>query len=635
MIGIITRHPSDLLDILQQAPISTIVMKPEEVRGHDLGLCTAIAILGGTDNEPLLFLPQDRVALERQLRSGKRIFSEYCASLGDLYYEAPVATRFERLVYCGGTGVIEGLQPGEILDSQCNSRIRPHEIACAKRRPILQYANVKAHSKVEVGEAIPGGISDRALWLDEPDNLLVCNFRLADCLKTRFAPVEKWQSVIHYIVAWLCGEPIELPTFPSACRFQDFDPLSSLQEQVEAGIARSLSWYEAAGMLVNGGRDGVKEGLGTEVYPGGGQRVIPTIRADCTAETSLAFYMNYLRTGKIEDKDVAQRLIAVCFDHMQYKEEGPLKGMLRWTQEAWGVCYQDDAARVLIPQLLHALYSGTDEYLAECVDALHFLVRTTGTDGTRVQRTDNIHLSPERLAALATEPGHFYSAHYNAYYLGALLLAYRLTGIEVFKQVGIKGLEALMAVYPNTRREYSETQELCRLILPLSWLYWVTGEARHKEWLYQATADLLRFKHPSGGILEWDSGYRSDRNDAQEGEESTLLVQNGDPVVDQLYSMNWLPIGFSQAYLVTKDRYFMEQWEEVARFFISTQIHSSNPMIHGAWARAFDVEKKQVYGLTADVGWGPWAIESGWTVAEIAAGLNMGLLAEQLMKHYE
>ncbi len=29
-----------------------------------------------------------------------------------------------------------------------------------------------------------------------------------------------------------------------------------------------------------------------------------------------------------------------------------------------------------------------------------------------------------------------------------------------------------------------------------------------------------------------------------------------------------------------------------------------------------------------------WAIESGWTVAEIAAGLYMGLLEKQLGLHY-
>ncbi|WP_281287195.1 hypothetical protein [Paenibacillus hemerocallicola] len=38
----------------------------------------------------------------------------------------------------------------------------------------------------------------------------------------------------------------------------------------------------------------------------------------------------------------------------------------------------------------------------------------------------------------------------------------------------------------------------------------------------------------------------------------------------------------------------------------------------------------KVFGSPADMGWGPWAIESGWTVAEIAAGLMAGLMTDRL-----
>ncbi|GGD60175.1 hypothetical protein [Paenibacillus nasutitermitis] len=633
-IGVITRHTSDFQDILMKAPVNLVVMKPNELTLHDLDAMDAIAVIGGTHEEPLIFLPRDRVVLEKQLKNGKRIFSEFCGSIGHLYFAPPVTTRFDRLIFCGEEGDIDGLLPGDLLEEQCNLRIKPHDIACSTNRPILQYANVKAHSHMENIENLPGSISDRALWFDDPENLLVCNFRMADWVKTRFAPREKWRSVVDYIVSWLCGVPVKLERPDEAYHLRANDSSTPLDQQVASSVAQSIAWFSDAQMLVNEGKDGVKEGLGTEIYPGGKQRELAWIRADCTAETSLAFYMNYLRTGNDRDKEISDALISVCFDFMQYKDNGPLKGMLRWTEEAWGVCYQDDAARVLIPQLLKCLYSGSKEYLDECVDALQFLVRTTGTDGTRVQRTDNINLTEEHLSLLASTPGNYLCAHYNAFYLGALLLAYKITGIESFKQVGINGLETLMSVYPDTRREYSETQEVCRLIMPLSWLYWISGDDRHKEWLYKVTADLQRFRHESGGYLEWDTGYSSDRNESNEGEESTLLTRNGDPVVDLLYSLNWLPMGFAQAYFVTKDPYFKELWEGIAAFFHATQIQSSNKQIHGAWARALDVELMEVYGLAADVGWGPWAIESGWTVAEISAGLSMGLLEKDLTKHY-
>lgn len=192
-----------------------------------------------------------------------------------------------------------------------------------------------------------------------------------------------------------------------------------------------------------------------------------------------------------------------------------------------------------------------------------------------------------------------------------------------------------MSEYPDTRREQSETQEYCRLILPLSWLLWVTGDERHRQWLYRVVDDMQKFRHPSGAYLEWDDGYRAAmRHEIGKGE-SSLISRNGDPIVDLLYSNNWLPIGFMQAYFVTKDLKFKQLWEQHARFIVSSQLHSENPVIDGAWTRAFDVERNEVFGSPADSGWGPWSIESGWTVAEIAAGLLMGVQEQRLMPHYE
>ena len=79
--------------------------------------------------------------------------------------------------------------------------------------------------------------------------------------------------------------------------------------------------------------------------------------------------------------------------------------------------------------------------------------------------------------------------------------------------------------------------------------------------------------------------------------------------------------------------FFKTLWREMAEFFISSQLHSENELIDGAWARGFDLDKFEVYGIPNDVGWGPWAIESGWTVSEILAGLGFGLLPSEIELH--
>jgi hypothetical protein len=181
-----------------------------------------------------------------------------------------------------------------------------------------------------------------------------------------------------------------------------------------------------------------------------------------------------------------------------------------------------------------------------------------------------------------------------------------------------------MALYPDTDREQSETQEMCRLVLPLAALYDATGEERHREMLYRVVKDLETHKHPSGGYYEWDTGYTATCN-RESPTECSLLTENGDPVADLLYSVNWLPIGFAYAYYVTGDEWFRNLWNDVVRFCLRTQIISDNPLNNGSWCRAIDSSRREAYGMPHDVGWGPCAVESGWTVGEILMGIGFGI----------
>jgi hypothetical protein len=214
------------------------------------------------------------------------------------------------------------------------------------------------------------------------------------------------------------------------------------------------------------------------------------------------------------------------------------------------------------------------------------------------------------------------AAHYNAYYHAALLLAYKSCKKQVYYDMAKKGLESIMALYPNTKREQSETQEMTRLIFPLACLFEISGEDKHKDMLYRVTDDLQRLRHPCGGYTEWDTDYQANCSRREAGE-CSLLAVNGDPVADLLYSVNWLPLGFSYAYFVTKDRMFYNLWDDITRFVRLAQIQSKDKTLDGAWARAFDMERNEIYGVPHDTGWAPFSVESGWTVGEILMGLMM------------
>ena len=631
-IAVITGKRSDLYDLLKASEPGIACIKPGELEKFNLNDFSAFLLLGGTEEEPLILHAGERKLIEEQYQKGKRIFCEFVGSISWLYHDGMYSTRFERLVCCKEG--IPGLASGDILEDQCNTALKFWS-APKECRPILVY-NGKAmgHDTVVVDDEVLKDSNKYALFFCT-ENLLVCSFRMCNYNAARFAPLERWRALVEYVLGWVCGTDmtVAVESLASAYHTRRYKEAGSFEQQLEQCIDKAIRWFDDAGVLLMEGKLGVLEGMGTEVYPDGTQKIAKNVRTDNTSEASLAFYMHYCWKQDERSLQVSNNLTCTSFDGFQINDGGPFDGMLRWSEQAWGVCYADDAGRALIPILIKMLYSGSRERIDDCVRALHFLVKTTGIDGIRAIRTDNEKLTDEKITSLACTSVDYPCAHYNAYYHAALLLAYKLTGIREFADTAARGLSTIMSFYPDTKREISETEELCRLVMPLAWLYWVTGDETHRSWLYRVTNDLQRFRHSSGAYTEWDTGYIASLS-RNVGGESSLLANNGDPVVDMLYSINWLPMGFSQAYLVTGDDMFFELWKDIARFMISAQIHSCNPLINGGWARGFDVERMEVFGLPNDVGWGPWCVTSGWTVSEIASGLIIGLNAEKLKQHY-
>ncbi len=619
-LAIITPRKSDFSVELEKRCRGFIrYIHPDDLKNHDLSHYTAIAVLGGAGKDPFVLSAESRSKLETCLEAGTRVFCEYVSSIADVYSADPVSTRFSRMVYCGSD--CGELKRGDILEEQSNVFISPYFSRSRDMPWLVRCESLVAHSHAEITEDMTGEIKNRALWMERP-NLLVCSFKMANPVKARFSPYAGWNALFARIVAWLTEGETKSVDLPRSYWLGGNAGLP-FEDRVAYGVETAMRWFEESGILLDNGKAGVKEGFGTEIDPDGCQKRAETVRTDCAGEVSLAFLSDYLLTGNHTSLETADNLESFCFDRMQIKK-GPFRGMLRWTEAAWNVCYQDDAARAMIPSLLKMLYLHQYDRLPECCEALDFLLKTTGTDGLRPSRTDNLFLTPAEGKRLASTPAEFPSAHYNAFYHAALLLCGKMAGRKDYIEVGERGLESIMTVYPNTSREQSETEELCRLVMPLSILWHVTQKPRHRDWLYRVVRDLQRFRHRSGAYLEWDSGY-SAACSRKENAECSMLTQNGDPVVDLLYSQNWLPIGFFTAWQVTGDPWFYQLWKSTVTFLLDAQIRSDNRKINGAWARGLDADRMEIYGLPNDVGWGPWAIESGWTVAEITAGIALGL----------
>lgn len=635
------RDDHDLIQVLRSTGSGITRVTPEAAVKTEFDGFDSICVLG--DGSPVD--ARLRAKLEETAAGGKRLFLEYIGSFTGLYSAGPADTTRKRLVVTGpaplpegGGGVaaggsfsrpdgtvIPGLTAGDLLDDMSNRMMRPW-YGVSGMTPLLVYReHIIAHTHWDAKrEEITEG-SDPGLWLIN-GSVMMCSFRLRDFNRARFAPRGAWQKVISYISEWLTGSAPS--AFPEpVIRYGSDDDLSdgaAFERNLRETVGRGVAWLKR--FLVDEGRGGIREGLRHEISPDGEQAKATAVRTDCSGEAAGAFRFYSELTGDGNALSISGNLKDFVFGPMTVRG-GAFDGMLRWTDSAWQVCYQDDAARALLPVLYDCLFFGDNSRFPDACRTLDFLVRTTAKDGCRVARTDMPFLDEDKLRELREAEHGLASAHYNAYYHAALLLAYLHGGDEKYLDVARRGLETIMALYPDTAREQSETEEQCRLILPLAALYAATKDEKHKEMLYRVTNDLIRRKHPSGGFREWDTGYKANCSRESRGE-CSLLTENGDPVADLLYSVNWLPMGFAFAYRVTGDRLFFDLWRDVARFCVSTQAKSDAPAVDGSWCRAFDMELREPYGCPHDVGWAACSAETGWTNAEILMGLMFMPLTE-------
>ncbi len=610
---------SDIGKALESCGAEIIRMSFSEALSADLSPFNSFCVFGnGGTLDPRL-----RVRLEAEWQTKKkRVFAEALKSFGLIYCAGAADTTTRRLVsVCSAEeGGAPGLAAGDLLDDGANRMYLPYQ-RIPGMKPLLVYKDrVVAHRRWKADRETLLKDYEPGLWM-LGDSLMMSSFVLHDFRRARFTPTESWSRLIAFIAEWLTGcRPTRLPAPP--LRFgteAELTDAATFERERQAAIKRGLLWLQRN--LKDGGKGGVKEGLRHNIAPDGTQTQAESVRTDCTGETAGAFRFYAALTGDEAAKRTAQDLYDFVFGPMTVRG-GPFDGMLRWTEEGWGVCYQDDAARAVLPALYECLFLGDRSRFPDVCRTLDFLVKTTAADGCRVARTDMPFLDEEGMKELRAAEHGTDSAHYNAYYHAALLLAFLCGGKRDYLETARRGLETLMALYPETKREQSETEEMCRLILPLSALCMATGKAYHRDMLYRVTEDLLKRRHPSGGYREWDTGYKAACARTPSGE-CSLLTENGDPVADLLYSVNWLPLGFGFAYRATGDIKFRELWREVSAFCLKTQMRSDDPKTDGAWCRAFDMDLGEACGCPHDAGWGPLCSESGWTNAEILMGLML------------
>ena len=505
-------------------------------------------------------------------------------------------------------------------------------------KPHMVLGRVAGFRKVAF--SVPEGAPALLLSLD--DATLVATTKLSQFVTGRYAPKQMWKLLWERILSWLGdnAEPIQLDWQAAVDLASDGEhPLAQGFEAT--ALERSVNWFHKHALYSIDVKKGAIEGFESAIGPTGRQLARTWPRADCLAETAMALAGDWHCSGNPESKHRACEVLDYVWsdDFYHADPEDPAFGLSNWSERN-PVFYGDDNARVILATLASRRMlqdSRWDERVLRCLLAN---LRTTGQLGFRRNRVNMADLAdgPTAWRALCQEETLSLAPHYQAYLWACFVWAHALTGFEPFLASAKRAIQRTMEAYPaEWRWTNGLSQEMARMLLPLAFLAQAEDTQQHRSWLERMAGDLLSLQQPCGAIREKLGEISMGKypppqsNQAYGTTEASVIQADGDPVCDLLYTANFAFLGLHEARAALGDSNLRRATDRLAEFFCRIQVQSAaHPYLDGAWMRSFDYQLWEYWGSSADAGWGPWSVETGWTNAWINAVLAMRMKEESL-----
>lgn len=499
--------------------------------------------------------------------------------------------------------------------------------------------------------------------------LLVATTKLSHFVTGRYAPSDAWAPVWHWILSWLLpGQAIpQLRWMPTVRPAYPAD--ASLPPDAEQqAFRRGVRWFGKAKLFIHpawqgeakrrldeftegtgpgpekdwpagDGSCGMIEGASSRIHPNGTQDWRYHVRNDCMGESAMAMAF----AGALADDAGARNTAANINDFIYFNSTfaqgpranpaSPSYGLVSWASQppADGVYYGDDNARSMVGTMAVAALLHADRWDQSLLRCLLANLRTTGPLGFRGGRLEESELQEKGWRYFWETERTNYAPHYESWLWACFLWAYRHTGFSPFLERARTAIRMTMVAYPN---EWHWTngmqQERARMLLPLAWLVRVDDNDLHRKWLRSMAGELLARQDASGAICEevGSAGHGSygppATNEAYGTAEAPLIQQNGDALCDLLYTSNFAFAGLHEAAAATGDPFYKAAADRLAQFFCRIQVRSEkHAELDGGWFRAFDFKRWDYWASNADLGWGAWSIESGWTQGWITVTLAL------------
>ena len=567
-----------------------------------------------------------------------RMLIEYPQNIAGIELGKLRKAEHERTVVCSDFFKTEVLSEGTILaQHSCWFRLVTTSVV-----PHLALAKVAGYRKTVFG--MPNDIYPILFQHPEYDNVMISTVCLSKLVSARFAPKEDWIKIMQAIFTWLNNDihvtcDWDTPVAPS------YNEADLLPENIyESAFNRNVSWFTNNIFFRHSGRVGVCEGFASEIEYEGNQSLRPKTRGDCTGESVIPMALDWQINRNPASREISIKIMETLFNGTELPdkdEKSPTYGGVKFYEDN-SAFYGDDNSRAAMGAILASELIENTDYIKNIVSLLLFVLNTTGKHGFRhnfLDRTSSFS-DGKNIEYYQNEDLISCHPHFQAYMWAAFLQAYVLTGYSRFLEKAKSAINITMNAFPEVKWTNGITQEYARLLLPLAFLVQIEDTEKHREWLRSVTERLLENLMPCGAVREKMGDISSAQYPAPQSNEdygtteAPLIQENGDPVCDLLYTMNFAFLGIHEASIATGDSFYIEAENRLADFLCRIQVSSSDyAYLDGCWMRGFDFSLWEFYGSSADNGWGVRCVESGWTNALISGTLGLKKLKRSFLCH--
>ncbi len=462
----------------------------------------------------------------------------------------------------------------------------------------------------------------------EYTGILIAGIPLSQCLQARFAPLSDWFLLWREIFRRIAPQ-IQLPAFEPELKTV-WKRHDHLPEEAQKDCLENLFGFLEHSILYR--EDGclkVAEGFSSRIAANGSQLWRAMERSDCVLEVAAAFAINALLGKQTRHAMIAEEIISrmLCDPaHRALSPKDPCTGQFTFYENVPVFYSSGNAKCALLLACAQNLAPDPEQRAREILQLMLSLLRTTGIKGMRRSSfvvPDSFY--DHNWDFFAQEDWINFCPHRQAALWSLFLAAWKLTGYSPFFDMAKRGIEMLMAVYPEIEWTNGYSAELAKMLQPLAFLYRIDPAQRHQQWLNLVCQDLIDRMDDSGAVRETLGNpalgkYPPPVSNATYGNaEASLIQKTGDPCCDLVYTQIFAFSGMHEAWVADPKPEYRDARNKIEEFLIRTQIVSgTHPEFDGSWMRAFDFRLWEYWGSSADRDWGPWCIESGWTNAPAA-----------------